>query len=332
MTDEEDTGSRPERSATLMHIAGYLEPTTYVIGVVVPFVIVPGIVLLARSDLVTGIWKGVALTVMCVVALMLSLFVRVDIFDTMTLFTRERGATPSALSLSTAGRFVADRSRLRELNAKIEERQREADRLEKIIENYRQQASNEFRQVATDLLGEEAAATVAGHYSYWADELTRRYRRTRRAAVAVLVTGSLLVTGLLLYGASRDFDAQVLVAKVTVSVPFGVAYALLYVESVQYRREALVAANISVQMRSVAAYTIWLDQESKNAVRRKLGEAIFVGPPAHLLHEDKPPETPPLAPDLLLRIIDALVPRPLVLPETRNGAGRRTRSAGKPSG
>jgi hypothetical protein len=152
---------------------------------------------------------------------------------------------------------------------------------------------------------------VADYYNEWAKDLTARHRRTGRYAVLSLMTGSALVVGLLLYGVTHKFDTQLVLAKVAVSVPFGVLFATLYAEANQYRREALVAANVAVQMQSVAAYTIWLDQESKDAVRRRLGEAIFVGPPTHLLHDAKsaPADAEMLPANVVLRLLDTLLPR-----------------------
>jgi hypothetical protein len=175
------------------------------------------------------------------------------------------------------------RQQAKERHAAVSQMQHEADRLAKIIEAYRSQASSEFQQAATDLLGEESAASVASHYREWADELHQRHRTARLWSIIVVVVGSVAITGLLLYGTAHQFNGQLLAAKISIGIPVAVLYTLLYRESAQYRREGLLAANISVQMRSIAAYTIWLDKESKDAVRRKLGEALFVGPPSHLL-------------------------------------------------
>lgn len=199
------------------------------------------------------------------------------------------------------------RAELDGLEGQIADRTREAERLQKIIENYRVEASSEFRQAATDLLGEESATTVAGHFGDWAERLNRKHLLARRIAISLVVVGGAIVSGLLLYGVNEGFDTQLVIAKISVGIPFGVLYTVFYKESTQYRRDSLMAHNVAVQMRSVAAYTIWLDQESKNAVRRKLGEAIFVGPPSHLVHDGRSPEPNPLPQDFLLQVVQSLL-------------------------
>lgn len=200
--------------------------------------------------------------------------------------------------------------KLGELDNAIAERSREAERLERIIENYRAEASSEFRQAATDLLGEESAATVAGYFTEWARSLGDKHASARRIAIALVVIGGTAVSLLLLRGVERGFDAQLVVAKLSVGIPFGVLYTVFYREAVHYRRDELMAESVAVQMRSVAAYTIWLDKDSKDAVRRKLGEAIFVGPPAHLVHDGKhlPPDA--VSQDLLLQLVRSLLANP----------------------
>lgn len=153
------------------------------------------------------------------------------------------------------------------------------------------QKANQTVQDIEEAAGHVAEGELSLHFSSYEKSEKRAANISRYAVIAIVVAATVFVF-YSLNSTDSGFTWLDLAKKVSIIVPAVALAAYLARESTRHRENSTWAATISVQLKTIKAYTDSLSSESRESIRSEFGSRIFTQrSPRHDLSSQGPSAT-----------------------------------------